>query len=112
MSLQHKNHIVLQNGGDPIQIGFDDLRGAVLVFRAINHGFRKKIIGLLDNSREMTVTEIFVELRVEQSIASQHLGILRKADVVKTRRDGKFMYYSLNIERLAYLAEVVKQLGS
>lgn len=112
MSLQHKNHIVLKNGGDQIRIDFDDLRGAVLVFRAINHGFRKKIIGLLDNSREMTVTEIFVELRVEQSIASQHLGILRKADVVKTRRDGKFMYYSLNIERLAYLAKVVKLLST
>lgn len=112
MSLQHKNHIVLQNGGDQIRIDFDDLRVAVLAFRAVNHVFRKKIISLLDNSREMTVTEIFVELRVEQSITSQHLGILRKADVVKTRRDGKFIYYSLNIDRLAYLAEVVKKLGS
>ena len=41
-----------------------------------------------------------VRLRLEQSVASQHLAILRKAGIVSTQRDGKFIYYSVNFKRL------------
>jgi DNA-binding transcriptional ArsR family regulator len=58
----------------------------------------------------MTVTEIYVKLRLEQSVASQHLAILRKAGFVDTLRDGKFIYYSVNYERLAEAHEFAKQL--
>jgi DNA-binding transcriptional ArsR family regulator len=58
----------------------------------------------------MTVTEIYVKLRLEQSVASQHLAILRKAGFVKTDRDGKFIYYSVNAERLDELNKFVKDL--
>ena len=58
----------------------------------------------------MTVTEIYVKLRLEQSVASQHLAILRKAGFVKTERDGKFIYYSVNTERLEELNKFVKDL--
>jgi DNA-binding transcriptional ArsR family regulator len=58
----------------------------------------------------MTVTEIYVKLRLEQSVASQHLAILRKAGFVKTERDGKFIYYSVNTERLEELNRFVKDL--
>ena len=46
----------------------------------------------------MTVTDIYVKLRLEQSVASQHLAILRKAGVVQTERDGKFIFYSLGYQ--------------
>jgi DNA-binding transcriptional ArsR family regulator len=49
-------------------------------------------------------------LRLEQSVASQHLAILRKAGFVKTDRDGKFIYYSVNTERLEELNKFVKEL--
>ena len=48
----------------------------------------------------MTVTEIYVKLRLEQSVASQHLMILRKAGIVFTQREGKFIYYSINDKRV------------
>ena len=111
MSKPRKKQISLENDGAAVRIDYDHLRSAVLVLRAINHDLRKQMIDLLEDRGELTVTEIFVTLRVEQSIASQHLGILRKAGVVETRRDGKFIYYSLNKERLSYLAEVVKELS-
>ncbi|NJC27224.1 ArsR/SmtB family transcription factor [Neolewinella antarctica] len=107
-----QQNLVLQDGDATINIGSNDLRSAVLVLRAINHDLRKRIIDLLGAEREMTVTEIFVAIRVEQSIASQHLGILRKAGIVGTRRDGKFIYYSLNQNRLGYLANVVRELSA
>ncbi|OAV43100.1 helix-turn-helix transcriptional regulator [Lewinella sp. 4G2] len=112
MSENKKDEIILRNEGEEVRINFDELRAAVLVFRAINHDLRKQIIGLLENTPEMTVTDIYVALRVEQSIASQHLGILRKAGVVKTRRDGKFIYYSIQTERMAYLAGVIETLSN
>jgi DNA-binding transcriptional ArsR family regulator len=59
----------------------------------------------------MTVTELYVKLRIEQSVASQHLAILRRADVLKTHRDGKFIYYSINTSRVDEIADLIKQLA-
>ena len=60
----------------------------------------------------MTVTEIYVKLRLEQSVASQHLAILRRAGIVSTARDGKFIFYSLNYARLAEVVGFVETLGA
>ena len=81
-----------------------------MVLRAINHKLRQQILKLIDENGRMTVTEIYVKLRLEQSVASQHLAILRKAGFVKTERDGKFIYYSVNTERLEELNRFVKDL--
>ena len=58
----------------------------------------------------MTVTDIYIKLRLEQSVASQHLAILRRAGVVATDRQGKFIYYSLNKERLVEIGNLIKEL--
>ncbi len=42
-----------------------------------------------------TVTYLCRKLRVPQPTASHHLGLLRRAGIVKTERDGKFVWYSL-----------------
>ena len=78
--------------------------------RALNHKLRQQILKMIDESGKMTVTELYVKLRLEQSVASQHLAILRKAGFVKTDRDGKFIYYSVNINRMQELNQFVKQL--
>jgi len=55
----------------------------------------------------MTVTSIYIKLRLEQSVASQHLAILRRAGVVITERQGKFIYYSLDQDRLTQISRLV-----
>jgi DNA-binding transcriptional ArsR family regulator len=60
----------------------------------------------------MTVTEIYVKLRLEQSVASQHLAILRSAGVVKTERNGKFIYYSVNRSRVGQIFSLVEELAA
>jgi DNA-binding transcriptional ArsR family regulator len=65
---------------------------------------------LLHQHGKMTVTEIYVKLRLEQSVASQHLAILRKAGYVTTVRDGKFIYYSVNHDRLEQVHSIVYDL--
>jgi len=111
MSRQKNEHIVLNQGDEEIELDYSELRRAVLVLRAVNHDLRKKIIALLEESERMTVTEIYIKLRLEQSVASQHLAILRKAGIVVPQREGKFIYYQLDKNRLNQIAQLVSDLA-
>ena len=107
-----KNEIViLKKGGKEIQLDYADLRKAVLVLRAVNHKLLQWIIDLLEENESMTVTDIYIKLRLEQSVASQHLAILRRAGVVTTERQGKFIYYRIDRERLAQISRLVEELA-
>ncbi len=108
---KQKNEIVtLKNGKQEIQLDYAELRKAVLVLRAVNHKLRQRIIDLLEENDNMTVTDIYIKLRLEQSVASQHLAILRRAGIVITNRQGKFINYSLNRDRLAQISKLVEEL--
>lgn len=103
--------VILKKGSTNVQLDYADLRKAVLVLRAVNHKLRQRIIDLLEESETMTVTDIYIKLRLEQSVASQHLAILRRAGVVLTERRGKFIYYSLDQDRLAQISNLVEDLA-
>jgi DNA-binding transcriptional ArsR family regulator len=96
---------------DPeLKIDVLTLKKAALVLRAVNHKLRQQILKLIHQKGRITVTEIYVKLRLEQSVASQHLAILRKAGFVTTLREGKFIYYSVSHERLTQVHEFALQL--
>jgi DNA-binding transcriptional ArsR family regulator len=86
------------------------VKKAALILRALNHKLRQQIVKLIDEQNKTTVTNIYVTLRLEQSVASQHLAILRRAGLVKAQREGKFIYYSLEHENLQSLNLFVKNL--
>jgi DNA-binding transcriptional ArsR family regulator len=111
MAQPKKDRIVLGQGDGEINIDYANLRSAVLVLRAINHELRRSIIDLLEENERMTVTEIYIRLRIEQSVASQHLAILRKAGVVSPHREGKYIFYSLEKDRLSQIAQLVTELA-
>ena len=50
------------------------------------------------------------KLRLEQSVASQHLAILRRAGIVGTIREGKFIFYLVDYTRLEQVNQFVEQL--
>ncbi|MBX2877305.1 MAG: helix-turn-helix transcriptional regulator [Saprospiraceae bacterium] len=110
MRKQKNETVVLKKGTNDIPLDYAELRKAVLVLRAVNHKLRQRIIDLLDENENMTVTDIYIKLRLEQSVASQHLAILRRAGVVKTDRQGKFIHYSLDKDRLAQISKLVEDL--
>ena len=107
MSLNNNNIMTPE-----LKIDYPLMRKSVMVLRAVNHKLRQEMIHLIDEEGKMTVTDLYVKLRIEQSVASQHLALLRRAGVVTTSRDGKFIYYSVDHERLdeisRLLAELVK----
>lgn len=80
----------------------------VLAFRAINHKRRQEILRLLHDKKRMIVTDVYVKLRLEQSATSQHLAILRKAGFVKTEREGKCIYYSVDYTKLTAFQTIVE----
>ncbi len=86
------------------------VKSAARVLRAVNHKLRQRILKLLEENKRMNVSEIFVKLRMEQSVTSQHLAILRGAGVVITERKSKEIYYSLNTARIEKIASFVEQL--
>lgn len=99
-----------KENGSSIKLDFLHLKKSALVLRALNHKLRQQMIKLLDESKRMTVTEIYVKLRLEQSVASQHLAILRRAGIVITQRDGKFIYYTINYPRVDEVNKFVEDL--
>ena len=93
-----------------VKINQHGLKKAVLVLRALNHKLRQQILNLIDSETKITVTEIYVKLRLEQSVASQHLAILRRVGIVKTEREGKFIFYTVNHKRIEEINRFVEQL--
>ena len=111
MRKQKNETVVLTKGKKDIHLDYTELRKAVLVLRAVNHKLRQDVIDLLEENEKMTVTDIYIKLRLEQSVASQHLAILRRAGVVTTDRQGKFIYYSLDKDRLKQISRLVEELA-
>lgn len=98
------------DGGAALKVDLLNIKKAALTLRAVNHKLRQQILKLIDEEGKMTVTELYVKLRLEQSVASQHLAILRKSGFVNTTRDGKFIYYSVNVNRMKELNKFVEEL--
>ena len=93
-----------------LKINYHNLKKAALVLRALNHKLRQQILTLVETEKKITVTEIYVRMRLEQSVASQHLAILRRAGIVSTQRDGKFIYYTVNYKRIDEISSLVEDL--
>lgn len=93
-----------------LKVNYHNLKKAALVLRALNHKLRQQMLSLIETEKKITVTEIYVRMRLEQSVASQHLAILRKAGIVVTQRDGKFIYYTVDYRRIDHVSDVAESL--
>jgi DNA-binding transcriptional ArsR family regulator len=94
--------------GESMMTDFHEVRKASLIFRALNHKLRQQILILLFENKQLTVSELFQLLNLEQSVASQHLAILRRTGFVKNKREGKFIWYMINPERIEEIKKCVR----
>jgi DNA-binding transcriptional ArsR family regulator len=88
-------------------INEDKLRDSSEVLRALAHPLRMKILEFIDKHKTINVNKIYNSMKLEQSITSQHLKILRATEVVITEREGKFILYSVNYAKLATVLKAV-----
>lgn len=88
-----------------------DLKFSYLLLRDLSHSLRRKIISLL-MKKSFNVTELYLSLKIEQSVASQHLAALRKVNILSYKREGKFISYTINICNLKKIEAYVDSLSN
>ena len=87
----------------------DMLERAASMLKAIAHPMRIAILTHLEDGKKLTVTEIHSILKIEQSTASHHLGILKDKGVLSSLREGKNTYYFLKHDSLKNIVECVSK---
>ena len=85
--------------GKEEQVTLDDLFELSEFFKFFGDTTRIRMIQIL-MAGEISVNEIAGRLALEQSAVSHQLRILRTAGLVKPRRDGRRMFYSLDDEHI------------
>jgi len=87
------------------------LKGAKMKIRALNHPLRQKMLAAIKgNGNKMKVTDIYGKLRLVQSVASQHLAILRRQGLVKTKRQSRIIWYSVNDAEINRLIKICSKM--
>ena len=63
--------------------------------KALSDPIRREILGILKNG-PLAAGEISGHFLVTDASISRHLSVLKEADMIRDRREGKFIYYELN----------------
>ena len=63
--------------------------------KALSDPIRREILGLLKNGR-MSAGDISNRFEVTDASISRHLSVLKDADLIRDKREGKYIYYELN----------------
>ncbi|MEW2529066.1 MULTISPECIES: metalloregulator ArsR/SmtB family transcription factor [unclassified Streptomyces] len=80
-------------------------------FKTLGHPVRIRVLELL-SVREHAVAEMLPEVGVEPAHLSQQLAVLRRANLVVTRKEGSTVYYSLTSPHVAELLKVARTILS
>ena len=70
------------------------MKNSTTIFKALSDETRLRVVKLLEE-RELCVCELIQVLNMSQPRISRHLGVLKNAGLVNDRREGKWVYYSL-----------------
>ncbi|MFM8363503.1 MAG: ArsR/SmtB family transcription factor [Haliscomenobacter sp.] len=95
-------------GKQNVEINHEKLETSSAMLRALAHPLRLQILEFIDKNEGINVNKIYNSLDLEQSITSQHLRILRLADLVKTERDGKFIHYTIDYDRIEKMNRAIR----
>lgn len=76
-------------------------------FKTLGHPARIRVLELL-SEREHSVTEMLPEVGIEPAHLSQQLAVLRRANLVTTRKAGSTVYYALASPHVADLLAVAR----
>lgn len=81
------------------------------LFKALADGSRRKILTLL-KEREMSVSDLLQHFETTQASLSHHLDILKRANLVRSRREGQFIFYEINTSVFEEAATILYKLFS
>lgn len=84
---------------------------AVRAFKALGDENRLRIVGIVAERGDVCACRLLDELDMTQPTLSHHMKLLRDSGVVKARKEGRWMHYSLDREAVGALASLLEELG-
>ncbi len=85
----------------------DSLGKASKILKSMGNQRRLEILACL-SEQEMSVGQLERTINISQSALSQHLGRLRRDDIVTTRRDAQTIFYSLYDDKIRQLLRSIE----
>ncbi len=98
----HQSAVDMALKNKPEEVELENLSA---LFKILGDSTRTKILWILDH-HEMCVCDIANVLNMTKSSISHQLAILREAGIVRFRRNGKEVYYTLDDEHISRLYEI------
>ena len=77
--------------------------------RALSDPTRREILDMLKNGR-MSAGDIVARFDVTGASISRHLSVLKEADLIRDKREGKFIFYEINTTVLEDIMLFIKNL--
>lgn len=104
-------------GGRGVEVGVREAAGVIAplyqlkadFFKTLGHPARIRVLELLSD-REHAVAEMLPEVGIEAAHLSQQLAVLRRANLVTSRKEGSTVYYSLTSPHVADLLAVARRI--
>lgn len=84
---------------------------AVRAFKALGDENRLRIVGIVAERGDVCACRLLDDLDMTQPTLSHHMKLLRDSGVVKARKEGRWMHYSLDREVVGALASLLEELG-
>jgi DNA-binding transcriptional ArsR family regulator len=88
---------------------YDKLEKASQTFRVLMHPDRISIIDLLVQEERVEVGKIMSTLNLGQAVCSNHLSVLKRNNLVTSRRQGKNVLYSVKLSKLQNIIECINK---
>ena len=83
--------------------------GLQCTLKALSDPIRREILNILKSGR-MSAGEISSKFPVTDASISRHLSVLKEADLIRDTREGKFIFYDLNVTVLEEIMLWIKDL--
>ncbi len=84
---------------------------AASLIKSLSHPMRILIIKYLEDEKELSITQLYKLLNIEQSTTSYHLKILKKQGIIGAKRKATSILHYLKKDRLEYIIECVSRLA-
>jgi len=97
------------SGSDNLALMKQNAAEAARLLKALGNDSRLLILCYLDG-KELSVSELNTCLDLSQSALSQHLAVLRRDGLVKTRRESQTIYYSLHGDKAIRLISTLHEI--
>ena len=88
----------------------EKLESASILLKALIHPTRLAVIDLLDQHKEMSVTDFVDALNIPHPLLSHHLTDMKSKNILQSRREGQRIYYSIKEKVVLGLLKCVQKL--